>query len=84
MDSNLVEIAKVIVANGVEDWCLSPTQLFVTMKDDDTQDRTFRELSEKGLLDGWNLTNGKDDLIFEGEYRTLNLLADEIDGQWGG
>lgn len=84
--NNLVEIAKVIVANGVEDWCLSPEALFVTMKDDDIQDRTFKEINTKNLLDGTNLrmTVSMHDIKFSGHLDEMNNLADEIDRQWGG
>lgn len=86
MDKTLVEIAKVIVANGVEDWCLSPTQLFVTMKNDDIQDRTFGELNEKNLIADvqLDLRNGRNELVFGGHKVALGLLADEIDRQWEG
>lgn len=85
MNNNLVEIAKVIVANGVEDWCLSPSELFVTMKNGDLQDRCFGEINEKGLLSGTSLemTNGEGDLVFKGYKVGLGILSDEIDRQWG-
>lgn len=86
MNNNLVEIAKVIVANGVEDWCLSPTQLFVTMKNDDIQDRTFGELNKKNLIADAQLEirNGQHELVIEGHKTALDILSDEIDRQWGG
>lgn len=84
MNNNLIEIAKIITANGVEDWCLGPDVLFVTMKDEDIQDRTFKEINGKNLLEGTHLkmSEALHDITFSGHLDEMNALSDEIDRQW--